>query len=247
VRLSIKRGTETVHRNMTRPSKILSALSAIVAALALTACNTSDPTMGVGKADSPANTIASSAAAGTTPSGVALSNAADVAKASMRIYVAPIIGSTVAAITPLSRRLAAIAPANGVALVGAADATQDFIIKAYFSAFDEGGNTTLVFVWDVFDKSGTRQHRVQGQESVPGASAGDAWAIVPPAVMERVADRFIADFLAWRGIAVPAAPAVAATVAPAASAAITNANAPLPPAPTPTPTPTPTPAPSTGG
>jgi hypothetical protein len=215
------------------------------AMLSLTACNTSDPTMGVASQDSGGSAPTSNAAAN---SAVKLSTQADVAKASAKIYVAPIVGSTVAAITPLSRRIAAVAPANGIALVGSADPAQNFIIKGYFSAFPEGGATTLVFVWDVFDTKGVRLHRIQGQESVPGTSAADPWSIVPPATMERVADRFIADFNAWRGTAGAASPAVPAEAAAAPAQSTPNATPNANPNATSNPpaAPTPAPAPSNG-
>jgi hypothetical protein len=218
------------------------AVFLIASLFALSACNTNDPTIGVTSAEAEQASPASNAAAN---SAVRLSSQADVAKASAKLYVAPIVGATVAAITPLSRRIAATAPANGIALVGSADPSQNFIIKGYFSAFPEGGATTLVFVWDVFDTKGIRLHRIQGQENVPGTSAGDPWSIVPPTVMERVADRFIADFNTWRG-AQNVAPA-ASPAAPAANTAPAPEPAPTTTAPPPAPTtPAPSPAPAGG-
>ena len=158
----------------------------LVAVLALTACNSADPTLGVTPADGAKQTALPSIQP-TTP--------ADAAKASARLYIAPIIGSTVAAVTPLSRRLSALAKANDLAIVADGDPAKTYVVKGYFSALPENGSTTIVFVWDVFDPAGVRQHRIQGQEIVPG-TAGDPWSIVPPAVMEKIADRTIADFKA---------------------------------------------------
>ena len=176
---------------------------AFFALLALAGCNSTDSTLGVTPQD----------AAQSAVSAVKPSTPAEAAKASARLYIAPIIGSTVAAVTPLSRRLAALAPANGLAVVGEADPAKTYVVKGYFSALPENGATTIVFVWDVFDPGGVRQHRIQGQESVAGTAA-DSWSIVPPATMEKIADRTIADFKAWQsGVAAPAAVAPVAPVA----------------------------------
>ncbi len=203
---------------------------ALLGLLALTGCNSTDSTLGVTPQDT----------AQSTASAVKPSTPADAAKASARLYIAPIIGSTVAAVTPLSRRLAAIAPTNGLAIVADADPSKTYVVKGYFSALPENGSTTIVFVWDVFDPTGVRQHRIQGQESVAGIAA-DPWSIVPPATMEKIADRTIADFKAWQGgapvavapvapVAVPVKPPVLPTVVPPVTPAVVPPVTPVKPA-----------------
>jgi hypothetical protein len=203
---------------------------ALLGLLALTGCNSTDSTLGVTPQDT-----AQSAASAVKPS-----TPAEAAKASARLYIAPIIGSTVAAVTPLSRRLAAIAPANGLAIVADADPSKTYVVKGYFSALPENGATTIVFVWDVFDPSGIRQHRIQGQESVAGTAA-DSWSIVPPATMEKIADRTIADFKAWQGAAAATpvkppvvAPPVTPVVVPPVTPAVVPTATPVKPAVIPT-------------
>lgn len=196
-----------------------------VALIALSACNSTDPTLGVTAADATGQA--------TSPS-IQPSTSAQAATASARLYIAPIIGSTVAAVTPLSRRLTALAPANGLAIVAEADATKTYVVKGYFSALPENGSTTIVFVWDVFDPAGIRQHRIQGQEMVAGIAA-DPWSIVTPATMEKIADRTIADFKSWQSrqtnaaqvLAAPAVAALPAVVAPTAAAPAAAAPAPV--------------------
>jgi hypothetical protein len=224
--------------NRKRPAAMAAALALSVV---LAGCNAADPTLGVAQPAGNQQAAATGPVAITPPP-----SAGAVQNASARVHVAPIIGSTVVAVTPLSRRLAEVAPASGISLVADTDPARTHIIKGYFSALAEGGGTTVVFVWDVFDPQGVRLHRIQGQEAVAG-SAADPWSIVPPAVMERIADRLVTDFRAWQAGTVPAAPAVAAPLAPAAPA---PAQAPLParaavPAPAVTPV-TPAPPPSTG-
>jgi hypothetical protein len=52
-------------------------------------------------------------------------------------------------------------------------------------------------VWDVLDSTGTRLHRMQGQEKVP-AKGEDPWAAVPASTMADIAAKTIQDYLAWR-------------------------------------------------
>jgi hypothetical protein len=109
----------------------------------------------------------------------------------------PIIGAPVQAVTPLSRQLGAEARARGLTIKSANDASSEHILKGYFSAFTDGGNVTVTYVWDVLDGSGGRLHRIQGQEIVPSA-AKDPWAAVPASVMQQIATKSMAEYVAWR-------------------------------------------------
>lgn len=109
----------------------------------------------------------------------------------------PIIGAPVQAVTPLSRQLGAEARARGLTIKSASDATSEHILKGYFSAFTDGGNVTVTYVWDVLDGNGGRLHRIQGQEVVPSA-AKDPWAAVPASVMQQIATKSMAEYVAWR-------------------------------------------------
>jgi hypothetical protein len=109
----------------------------------------------------------------------------------------PIIGAPVQAVTPLSRQLGAEARARGLTIKSANDASSEHILKGYFSAFTDGGNVTVTYVWDVLDANGGRLHRIQGQEVVPSA-AKDPWAAVPASVMQQIATKSMAEYVAWR-------------------------------------------------
>ena len=111
-----------------------------------------------------------------------------------RIQFAPIVGSTVEAVTPLTQRLAERAHERGIGLAGkGGDATH--VLKGYFSAISEGGTTTVIYVWDVLDTSGNRLHRIQGQAKADGK--GEGWPAVPQATMKGIADRTIDEFAQW--------------------------------------------------
>lgn len=114
-----------------------------------------------------------------------------------RVHFAPIVGAPVAQVTALSQRLSAAAPQSNIRLAPSASGVEHEI-RGYFSALSGDGDTTVIHVWDVFTPSGQRVHRIQGQERIPGAS-GDPWAAVPASVMQTIADRMLADYLAWRG------------------------------------------------
>lgn len=121
--------------------------------------------------------------------------AAEQATGSIRFL--PIIGAPVQAVTPLSRQLGAEARARGLTIKSASDASSEHILKGYFSAFSDGGNVTITYVWDILDGSGGRLHRIQGQEIVP-SGAQDPWAGVPASVMQQIATKSMAEYVSWR-------------------------------------------------
>ncbi|MBV6651259.1 MAG: hypothetical protein KI789_16160 [Hoeflea sp.] len=116
-----------------------------------------------------------------------------------QIRFMPVIGAPVNAVTPLSRQLAVEARNRGLAILSASDPGGEHVLKGYFSADSFDGQTTVYYVWDILDPSGTRLTRIQGQESFPGGS-GDPWASVPASVMEQIATRTLSDYIAWRGL-----------------------------------------------
>ncbi|QND62996.1 DUF3597 domain-containing protein [Mesorhizobium loti] len=149
----------------------------------------------------PAGTIAGAPATATTPVTSAQS-AAILSKT--RLQIAPIVGASVEAATPLTAELQTRARQRGITLAGSADQTATHVLKGYFSTMTEGADTTVIYVWDVYDPSGNRLHRINGQQKAPsvnsGASAGgDSWKGVSPATMQAIADQTIDQFAAWLG------------------------------------------------
>lgn len=119
------------------------------------------------------------------------------AAAAGTIRFLPIIGAPVQAVTPLSRQLGAEARARGLTIKPASDPASEHILKGYFSAFGDGGNVTVVYVWDVLDASGGRLHRIQGQENLKSASQ-DPWEAVPASLMQQIATKTIGEYVNWR-------------------------------------------------
>lgn len=115
-----------------------------------------------------------------------------------RIRFAPIVGATVEAVTPMSRRISLRAREAGMLIVPADDPGQTHLVKGYFSALADAGQTTVIFVWDILDGAGDRLHRIQGQEVVPGAADPAApWSAVPANTMERIGDRMMNELANW--------------------------------------------------
>jgi len=136
---------------------------------------------------------------GTPPSSAQTQAALPAGQIRGQIRFMPVIGAPVNAVTPLSRQLAVEARNRGLAILSASDPGGDHVLKGYFSADNFDGQTTVFYVWDILDPAGTRLTRIQGQETFPGGT-GDPWASVPADVMERIATRSLADYVAWRGL-----------------------------------------------
>ncbi|MCO6185470.1 hypothetical protein [Rhizobium sp. L1K21] len=139
-----------------------------------------------------------------TPGGISATNrsifqapAGQAATVSGSIRFLPVIGAPIEAVTPLSQQLGTAARARGLTLKSSSDNSADHMLKGYFSAFADGGMTTIVYVWDILDGAGTRLHRIQGQEKVSGTSA-DNWSIVPATTMQKIANETISAYIAWR-------------------------------------------------
>lgn len=156
---------------------------AALAITALAACTGADSTLGI-----PAQNSTELPPIPASPAAVVGNN----------VYFAPIVGAPVAQVTALSRQLSTAAPTLGVTLKPqqAPDLTHE--IRGYFSALSEGGTITVIHVWDVFNPQGTRVHRIQGQEVIPGNNATDPWSAVPATTMEAIATRLLTDYTTWR-------------------------------------------------
>ncbi|MCV3207029.1 hypothetical protein OHD62_10275 [Mesorhizobium sp. YC-39] len=116
-----------------------------------------------------------------------------------RLQVAPIVGASVEAATPLTAELQTRAKQRGITLAGSTDQTATHVLKGYFSTMSEGKDTTVIYVWDVYDPSGNRLHRINGQQKAPSADGAEGWAAVAPATMQSIADQTIDQFAAWLG------------------------------------------------
>lgn len=143
-------------------------------------------------APSPAPSTAAPPATSRTPAQTA-------ALAKTRLQVAPIVGASVDAAAPLTAELQTRAKQRGLTLVGSTDQTATHVLKGYFSTMSEGKDTTVIYVWDIYDPSGNRLHRINGQQKAPTVGSGEGWPTVAPATMQAIADQTIDQFAAWLG------------------------------------------------
>lgn len=186
----------------------LGAAAGLSAVMALSACNSpkdllepsaiapTDQSNALAQAEG-TNAPAPTAATATAGMPVNAPQTAAIA-GKARVQFAPIVGTPVEAAAPLTERLAVLARARGITLAGSTDTTAPGIVmRGYFSAFTEGKDTTVVYVWDVYDPAGTRLHRINGQQKAPSAGSGEAWAAVAPATMQSIADSTIEELAQW--------------------------------------------------
>lgn len=182
-------------------SRALVTALTVLPALMLAACTTSDvlePSAMAGNPPTTASTTPSPIAPGDTAAAPAPAGETVAAiNSSAKIQFAPIVGSTVEAVTPLTERLAARAKERGIGLARSDEAGASFVLKGYLSAITEGSETTVIYVWDVLDTSGNRLHRIQGQQKVTGK--GDGWAAVPGTAMQSIADATVDQLALWLG------------------------------------------------
>lgn len=69
------------------------------------------------------------------------------------------------------------APTRQLKIVAADDPTANYEIKAYLSAVGDSSGGLVIYVLDIFDRSGARVHRISGQLPAGGSTA-DPWATV---------------------------------------------------------------------
>ena len=132
---------------------------------------------------------AETAAAAVAPQTVAV-------RPGTRLRFDSVVGATVEAVTPLNERLASRARAAGIKIAGNTDPSTTHVLKGYFSTLSEAGETTVIYVWDIYDAEGNRLHRINGQQKA-GSAAGEGWGAVPPATMQAIADVTIEQLATW--------------------------------------------------
>ncbi|MBC6715991.1 hypothetical protein H9Q09_07250 [Aurantimonas sp. DM33-3] len=137
-------------------------------------------------AAAPTTLAAAPAPAGPAPASVSANQSVG------EVQFLPLVGAPEEKAVLLARALSESAAAKGVTIRPAAEAPSSVRLKGYFSAFNDGSSTTLVYVWDVLDESDRRVRRIQGQESVPGAAA-DPWAAIDLSTLAAVADRTLQE------------------------------------------------------
>lgn len=111
---------------------------------------------------------------------------AALGQSTSEVQFLPLVGAPNEQANLLAQALADEANRSGMTIRPASDGQASVRLKGYFSTFDEGNETVLVYVWDVLDRNDERIHRIQGQERYTKSSGGP-WGGVDLAVLDRVA------------------------------------------------------------
>jgi len=108
----------------------------------------------------------------------------------------PMSGAPAEMIYALEDSIKAEALAPHLNLVPADDLTATYIVRGYISAVGDAHNVIMVYVWDIFDRTGTRVNRISGQEIASG-SGSDPWAGVETKNMGAAARDTIDTLANW--------------------------------------------------
>jgi hypothetical protein len=109
---------------------------------------------------------------------------------------APVAGIPTELLQTLNSTVAKHATARHLNVVPIGDPTATYTVKGYLSAIGDSRSTLLVYVWDVFDRDGTRLRRVSGQEIGKGAST-DPWTGISEETVANVVRSTIDELAAW--------------------------------------------------
>lgn len=131
----------------------------------------------------------------------------------------PIVGIPESRAAVLATELGSGAADKSLPVVGRDNKDVRFRIKGYFSAAAGGGQTRVSYVWDIFDASGARVHRIAGSESVP-AALPDPWSAVPDDTLQAIARSTVEALRGWIDSGAPTT-AVAGEMPPTGSSVAT--------------------------
>lgn len=166
---------------MSKGNRLLPLFVALAAALLLAACGNVPTTTSVMNGMKAATTA--------TPPPVPLSEA--------KFAFSPVTGAPAGVLNSMSSQLGREALAQHISLVPAGDPSATYVVKGYLSAVGDSSGTILVYVWDIFDTTGRRVHRISGQETSTGGSTSDPWAGVDNSTIGNVARRTMAAIVSW--------------------------------------------------
>ncbi|WP_208976274.1 hypothetical protein [Polycladidibacter stylochi] len=86
---------------------------------------------------------------------------------------------------------------NHIKLVRRMGAPSSYRIKGHLTSTGSKANTTVFYVFDIYDNNGKRVHRIEGLEPAGGTATGDPWAGVSSDSLKRIATRSMASLRAW--------------------------------------------------
>lgn len=124
------------------------------------------------------------------------SSAPDISAEEMVFALEPFKSAPGNTADDISRRIAELAAREGLNLNRRNGPDTTHRVLGYLSVTGDESRGVLVYVFDIFDRSGTRVHRFTGQEAV-GPSSGDPWAGVDRAAISNLSARTVQSLRSW--------------------------------------------------
>ncbi len=112
------------------------------------------------------------------------------------VQMLPYTGVPVTTADGIYHRFRDRAKAMGIEIVHRLDEPATYRVQGHFVALGHETATTVIYTYEIFDASGTRVHRIVGQE-VAKNSDGDPWSRVDTDVEERLAVSAARAIKAW--------------------------------------------------
>ncbi|MCB1478164.1 MAG: hypothetical protein R3D43_02455 [Tepidamorphaceae bacterium] len=107
----------------------------------------------------------------------------------------PVVGLPEDLATQLAGELGTAAVGQRLTVLGRDDPKAALRAKGYFTATTELSQTRVGYVWDLFDASGQRKQRFEGQQVV-GRVANDPWSVVDSELLATIAEWTITQIAA---------------------------------------------------
>ncbi|MDQ0314224.1 hypothetical protein [Amorphus orientalis] len=98
----------------------------------------------------------------------------------------------------LAEQIAEQAETYDIVLTKRVDADATYRVKGFLSSVSTDNGASIVYVFDVFDASGTRLHRITGNQQST-VTAGDPWSGVGTAILRQIALDLILELQGWLG------------------------------------------------
>jgi len=140
---------------------------------------------------------AEEAAAGAAPAPetAAVASSPAARSGATAIALAPLVGLPDGAAQSLARAMAARAPAHGLRIAPPEASSGALVVKGYLARMPGDSGDTILHVWDIYDASGRRLHRIEGSHAAVSGSAD--WDGVPSSAWDAVADKAWSALAAW--------------------------------------------------
>ncbi|MFC5386080.1 hypothetical protein ACFPLB_08890 [Aquamicrobium segne] len=115
----------------------------------------------------------------------------------IRLQVAPVIGVSEELAAPLVENLQQQAHLRAIPLAGDSTSDATHILKGYFSVLNENGGATVISVWDIYDPSGNRLHRLSNQQKTQALNGAQGWPGIARQTLHTIAATSMGQLAIW--------------------------------------------------